>query len=215
MLIVLSAALLYFAAALWLAVDARREAAGAGRRGWLLPADAAVLLHGLVHYLAWRSSGATDLHFFAALSLVGLGMAALTALVAATGRMRALGVVVFPLAALVPGAGVRRMMDDALFERGVAPQLQYEVSHGELLRQLVAAGLAVAAIPDSMAARMQDVDVRPLAEPFRFRTCVAWRADPTPAARALLDLLPATTTHGASIEPAKVRRKPRNPRGRP
>lgn len=101
MLIVLSAALLYFAAALWLAVDARREAAGAGRRGWLLPADAAVLLHGLVHYLAWRSSGATDLHFFAALSLVGLGMAALTALVAATGRMRALGVVVFPLAALV------------------------------------------------------------------------------------------------------------------
>ena len=101
MLIVLFAALLYFAAALWLAVDARREAAGAGRRGWLLPADAAVLLHGLVHYLAWRSSGATDLHFFAALSLVGLGMAALTALVAATGRMRALGVVVFPLAALV------------------------------------------------------------------------------------------------------------------
>ncbi|MBN8799090.1 MAG: LysR family transcriptional regulator, partial [Stenotrophomonas nitritireducens] len=120
-----------------------------------------------------------------------------------------------PLAALVPGAGVRRMMDDALLERGVAPQLQYEVSHGELLRQLVAAGLAVAAIPDSMAARMQGVDVRPLAEPFRFRTCVAWRADPTPAARALLDLLPAAATHGASIEPAKVRRKPRNPRGRP
>ena len=107
------------------------------------------------------------------------------------------------------------MMDDALRERGVAPRLQYEVSHGELLRQLVAAGLAVAAIPDSMAARMQGVDVRPLAEPFRFRTCAVWRADPTPAARALLDLLPAAATHGPRIEPAKVRRKPRNPRGRP
>ena len=100
MLIVLSAAVLYLAAAAWLAVDARRGQATGGR-SWLLPADAAVLLHGLAHYLAWRGSGATDLHFFAALSLVGLGMAALTALVAATGRMRALGVVVFPLAALV------------------------------------------------------------------------------------------------------------------
>lgn len=98
MSIALSAAVLYLAAAAWLAMDARRGHAGG--RGWLLPADVAVLLHGLTHYLAWRSSGATDLHFFAALSLVGLGMAALTALVAATGRMRALGVVVFPLAAL-------------------------------------------------------------------------------------------------------------------
>ena len=100
MLIALSAAVLYLAAAAWLALDTRRGQA-AGGRGWLLPADAAVMLHGLAHYLAWRTSGATDLHFFAALSLVGVGMAALTALVAATGRMRALGVVVFPLAALV------------------------------------------------------------------------------------------------------------------
>jgi len=107
------------------------------------------------------------------------------------------------------------MMDDALDERGVVPRLQYEVSHGELLRQLVAAGLAVAAIPDSMAARMHAVEVRPLDEPFRFRTCAVWRADPTPAARALLALLPAAATHGAGSEPAKVRRKPRNPRGRP
>jgi len=120
-----------------------------------------------------------------------------------------------PLAALVPGAGVRRMLDDALLERGVRPQLQYEVSHGELLQQLVAAGLAVAALPASMAARMQGVCVRPLAEPFRFRTCAVWRADPTPAARALLGLLPAHPAHGAINGPAKVRRKPRNSRGRP
>jgi len=96
-----------------------------------------------------------------------------------------------PLAALVPGAGVRRMVDDALRERGIQAQLQYEVTHSELQQQLVAAGLAVAVVPDSMAARMQRTVVRPLVEPFRFRTCAVWRADPTPAARALLSLLPA------------------------
>ena len=66
----------------------------------LTTAISAVALHGLVHYLAWRHSGGFDLHFFAALSLVGLGMAALTAIVGANGRTRALGVLVFPLAAL-------------------------------------------------------------------------------------------------------------------
>lgn len=99
-----------------------------------------------------------------------------------------------PLAALVPGAGVRRMLDDTLRERGIQAQLQYEVTHSELQQQLVAAGLAVAVVPDSMAARMQRTVVRPLAELFRFRTCAVWRADPTPAARALLGLLPANAT---------------------
>ena len=99
-----------------------------------------------------------------------------------------------PLAALVPGAGVRRMLDDALRERGIQAQLQYEVTHSELQQQLVAAGLAVAVVPDSMAARMQRTVVRPLAEQVRFRTCAVWRADPTPAARALLGLLPTSNT---------------------
>lgn len=97
-----------------------------------------------------------------------------------------------PLAALVPGAGVRRMVDDALHERGIQARLQYEVTHSELQQQLVAAGLAVAVVPDSMAARMAGTVVRPLAEPFQFRTCAVWRADPTPAARALLGLLPTS-----------------------
>lgn len=95
-----------------------------------------------------------------------------------------------PLAALVAGAGVRRMVDDALVGRGIRPQLQYEVTHSEIQRQLVAAGLAVAVVPASMADRMEGVSVRPLAETFQFRTCAVWRADPTPAARALLALLP-------------------------
>ncbi len=71
-------------------------------RSWLVPALAAAVLHGGYHLMvAMRTSGGPDMHFFAALSLVGLGMAALTSLVGARGRMAALGVVVFPMAALL------------------------------------------------------------------------------------------------------------------
>jgi ABC-type uncharacterized transport system permease subunit len=69
-------------------------------RGWLWPALAGVLLHGAYHLLvAWRTPGGPDMHFFAALSLVSLGMAAMTAMVGAQGRMAGLGVLSFPLAA--------------------------------------------------------------------------------------------------------------------
>ena len=97
MTIVLIAAVLYLAASTLLVVNVRRED-GHGR-AWLLPALVAMVLHGAAHVLAWRAIGGADLHFFAALSLVGLGMAILTTLVGAGGRMAALGVVVFPLAA--------------------------------------------------------------------------------------------------------------------
>jgi len=100
MTIVLIAVALYVTATAWLVAVVQREDQ-ATARGWLAPAALALLLHGMAHVMAWRASGATDLHFFAALSLVGLGMAALTAAVGASGRMRALGVVVFPLAALM------------------------------------------------------------------------------------------------------------------
>lgn len=67
--------------------------------GWLVPGLAATALHGLVHVLAWHRTGLPDMHFFSALSLVGLGMALLTAVMSRFGRMAALGVVVFPIAA--------------------------------------------------------------------------------------------------------------------
>jgi len=71
-------------------------------RGWQAPAGAAVVLHGGYHLLvAMQTAGGPDLHFFAALSLVGLGMAALTTLFGGNGRMATLGVVVYPLAALL------------------------------------------------------------------------------------------------------------------
>ncbi len=71
-----------------------------GGRSWLPVAVAAILAHALEHALAWRATGGADMHFFAAISLVTLGMAALTSVVGARGRMASLGVVVFPLAAL-------------------------------------------------------------------------------------------------------------------
>ncbi|MCM2356123.1 MAG: inner membrane protein YpjD, partial [Arenimonas sp.] len=70
-------------------------------RRWLGLAVPALLMHAGVHLLAWRLLGGPDLHFFAALSLVGLGMAALTTALGPAQRIEALGIIVFPLASLV------------------------------------------------------------------------------------------------------------------
>ncbi len=99
MTIVLIAALLYLAAGGLLVANVSRRLQPRGAL-WLVPALLAVSLHVARHVIAWHAAGGPDLHFFAALSLVGLGMAALTTMVGAAGRMAALGVVVFPLAAL-------------------------------------------------------------------------------------------------------------------
>lgn len=98
MTIVLIAMIAYGLAATLLIVGVRR-APSSRSRAWLPWAVVATVLHGLVHLLAWREAGGLDLHFFAALSLVGVGMALLTTLYGATGRMATLGVVVFPIAA--------------------------------------------------------------------------------------------------------------------
>jgi len=94
---VLIALAAYLAATALLVVDLRRDARE--RWTWLAVAALAVLLHASVHLLAWRNSGGADMHFFAALSLVGLGMATLTSVFGAGGRMAALGVVGYPVAA--------------------------------------------------------------------------------------------------------------------
>jgi ABC-type uncharacterized transport system permease subunit len=139
MTIVLIAVALYLAAAGWLALDVR-HGRNAAARAWLLPANVAVLLHGAAHYLAWHRSGVTDLHFFAAMSLVGLGMAALTALVGAAGRMRALGVVVFPLSAVV-------LLVYALYGHSTRPEpLDWRMLLHAWLALLAYATLAVSAV---------------------------------------------------------------------
>ena len=62
MAVVLIAVASYLVATAWLALDVRR-ARGIDARGWLLPANLALLLHGAAHYFAWQRLGATDMHF--------------------------------------------------------------------------------------------------------------------------------------------------------
>jgi len=98
MWIALTAALAYLVATRALArnvFNPDSDNAGALRLGLL-----GALAHAFVHARIWWQAGGADLHFFAALSLVGLGMATLTALAGRRQRLDALGVVVFPLAAL-------------------------------------------------------------------------------------------------------------------
>jgi len=95
---ILIASGLYLLATLLLARNLAGDGMPPGRR-WAIPAALAAGLHVGAHARAWHAQGGVDLHFFAALSLVGFGMAVLTLAVAARGRMAALGVVVLPIAA--------------------------------------------------------------------------------------------------------------------
>jgi ABC-type uncharacterized transport system permease subunit len=63
-------------------------------------AVAAVAAHALIQGLYWRQNQGPDLHFFAALSWIALVMAALTAVMTAKKQLSALGVLVYPIAAL-------------------------------------------------------------------------------------------------------------------
>lgn len=66
---------------------------------WFAPALGGVVLHAQLHLLSWQALGGFDLHFFAALSLVGLGMATMTTIAGMSGRMETLGIVALPLSA--------------------------------------------------------------------------------------------------------------------
>ena len=140
MTIILIAIALYLVATGLLVAGIRRESDG---RGWLLPAAGAIVLHGVVHLLAWRQVGGADLHFFAAISLVTLGMAALTGAVGAGGRMTALGVVVFPLAGL-------GLLGYQLYGHQPPEQLDWRLQLHAGLALLAYATLAVAALLAAM-----------------------------------------------------------------
>lgn len=60
----------------------------------------AVLAHGLTQGLYWLAVHGPDLHFFAALSWISLAMAAITVVLTAKQRLSALGIIVYPLAAV-------------------------------------------------------------------------------------------------------------------
>ncbi|UNK56799.1 cytochrome c biogenesis protein CcsA [Pseudoxanthomonas daejeonensis] len=109
-------------------------------RTWLPPALLGLLLHGGYHLaVAWQTAGGPDMHFFSALSLVSLGIAAMTTAVGARGRMAALGVFALPLAAALL----------ALYHwRGHAPSptLDWRVQLHAWLALLAYATLAIAAL---------------------------------------------------------------------
>jgi ABC-type uncharacterized transport system permease subunit len=71
-----------------------------GSKVSLVLAIAAVIAHVAVHVLVYQQAQGIQLHFFAALSLVSLGMATLTVSASLNQRLQTLGIVVFPLAAL-------------------------------------------------------------------------------------------------------------------
>ena len=134
-MVLIAVALYLLAAGLLVAQVARSTAS----RGWLLAAVAGVVLHAAHHARDWQAAGGADLHFFAALSLVGLGMAALTTLYGASGRMQALGVVVFPLAATA-------LVGDAVTERVASTVTDWRLQLHAWCALLAYATLAVAAV---------------------------------------------------------------------
>ncbi len=72
-----------------------------GRRTPLAFALLAVFLHFAYHWATNRAIGGFDLTFFAALSLVGLGMAAVTVAVAWLRPVETVGAIAFPIAAFM------------------------------------------------------------------------------------------------------------------
>lgn len=84
----------YAIATLWQARELMKD------RGPALISLCAAVLHAGVHVLSLRASGGIDLHFFAALSLIGLGTATLTAALGLSRAIGALGVTSYPIAAI-------------------------------------------------------------------------------------------------------------------
>lgn len=97
--IALAAALAYTAAGLGLARRVLARGSAHGSAPWLALGAAGVVAQLAVHMGATATQGLPDLHFLSALSLVALGMAALTLAGAWLERLEALGVLVFPIAA--------------------------------------------------------------------------------------------------------------------
>lgn len=121
------------------ALASGNASATSGHQLALLLGSLGALAHLGVHIGAWRSVGGVDLGFFAALSLVLLGMALLSTAVASNRRFDALGGVVYPLAAVCAGVY-------ALQGSGPAQALDWRLQLHALLALLAFATLAVAAL---------------------------------------------------------------------
>lgn len=138
MTLVLISLALYVLATGMLAAALRVDPANPGD-GWRLPAVLAMATHAVAHIVAWEQRDGPDLHFFAALSLVGLGMAALTAFVARRERLAALGIFALPLA-----GGL--LLTYGLHGPGPAATLDWRLQLHAALALLAYATLAVSAV---------------------------------------------------------------------
>ena len=130
------AVLFYLIAAAMLVRDVAR---GVDGRAWILPATLALLDHAWLHIEAWHHAGVPDMHFFAALSLVALGMAAVTTLLGARKQLDAIGVVVFPLAAFFTACY-------SIYGHAPQPAMTWQVQLHAWLALFAYATLAVAAL---------------------------------------------------------------------
>jgi ABC-type uncharacterized transport system permease subunit len=133
----LLAALAYLLASAQLLRSLRQDASPPAQTLWLIVP--ALLLHAATHAHGWMRLHAPDLHFFAALSLVGLGMAALSAVAANRQRLGALGVVVHPMAAA-------SLLLYHFGGQGAATALDWRLQLHAWLALLAHAALAIAAL---------------------------------------------------------------------
>ncbi|HEX7348813.1 MAG TPA: cytochrome c biogenesis protein CcsA [Rhodanobacteraceae bacterium] len=128
---------LYFAAAAALARPLLDQGA-IPRRAALAMGTVAVLLHFAVLFGIHR--GAVDLHFYAALSLVSAVIAALTLIVNAQRPVAALGIILFPLAALF-------LIIDEFIAPPTAPfPLDWQIGLHVIIALLAYSLLAIAAV---------------------------------------------------------------------
>lgn len=140
MTLALLAAVLYVAAAALQARAVVRDRADATVPGALLALLAAAL-HGAVHLRVLAATGAVDLHFFAALSLVALGVALLTAGLSFARPVGALGVVLYPIAAVLVVLYAATRLD-----RTTGATLDWQIQLHAGLALLAYATLSVAAL---------------------------------------------------------------------
>jgi len=137
LLMPLLAALAYGIAATLLVAGLRRGKSESRPALWLLLP--ALALHAGTHIAGWMHLKGPDLHFFSALSLVGFGMAALTTLAARSQRVQALGVVVYPIAALM-------LMLYHFYGHGQAKTMDWPLQLHAWLALLAYATLAIATL---------------------------------------------------------------------
>jgi ABC-type uncharacterized transport system permease subunit len=127
----------YLIAAILLALPIAKLPAPARGIGLAL-ATVGVIVHATLIFGMHR--GGLDLHFFAALSLAGFGVAALTLLVNLFRPVAGLGVIVFPLAALLLGV-------DVFFAPGTVPQpMEWQIKLHAAFALLAYSLLSIAAL---------------------------------------------------------------------